>query len=529
MDPRRQLLHDIRNDLARLSARADLMRLQGGDSVASHATHVANLTRSVADRLRALEHWLADDVLDAEDGPSRDSSPVGGGSTLAALSPLRPSGLSRTLPSPGAPAPGTERTRREESETAESSHRSRAVGLAPGDTIGTLRMIEMIGRGGMGTVMLARDVQLGRMVAVKLVDHASWHGARAREAFLREARAMARVHHPNVVTIHSFGEHRGAPFFVMEYVPGTTLDRLLEVRGGPLPLDQGISVIDQACRGLEAIHRAGALHCDVKPANILIGPSFHVAVADLGLSRNAGDGTGMNGGTPGFVAPELLSDRGARATERGDVYAMGATAYQMMTNRKPFAAKTLREMFDRQLRGDHAPPSTVADVPETLDDIIGRAMSVNPAARQPSAEALRRELLAACETVPRSYATTTVVVVDDDAELLAHTTSLVEQVLPGAAVLSFDDPRRALEAAEGRVPDIAIADLEMPGMNGLELTAALKSSPEGQRIQVVMLTGVGSARDWEALRHLGASGFLLKPVDEAELSSLLRCLAVADA
>lgn len=516
------MLHDIRNDLARLSARADLMRVQG---VAPHADHVARLTRKVAEGLTALECEIRDDASD-ESHETADSLALGSASGRARAFRVPSSGLSRTLPSPSGRA--TIQTRPDRPQAIEDSPPSRPGDLAPGDMIGTLRMTEAIGRGGMGKVMLARDIQLGRMVAVKLVDHESWHGARAREAFLREARAMARVHHPNVVTIHSFGEHAGAPYFVMEYIPGTTLERLLKVRDRPLPLDQAISVIDQACRGLEAVHRAGALHCDVKPANILIGPSFRVAIADLGLSRNAGDGAGTNGGTPGFVAPELLADSQARATERGDVYAMGASVYQMLTNTKPFEAESLGGMFDRQLRGDHRPPSTVADVPQNLDDIIGRAMSVDPAERQPSAEALRRELLAACESVPRAYAGTTVHVVDDDAELLAHTASLVQQVLPEASVLTFSDPRHALEAAEHRVPDITIVDLEMPGLNGIELTSALKTSPEGQRIQVVMLTGVGSARDWEALRHLGASGFLLKPVDEAELSSLLRCLAVAD-
>ena len=522
------VLHEIRNQLARLAARADLMKVDPDRDSGRHARRVASIAREVSESLSTLESHLFERVATADaQSPPQRTLEVEDSTRTTDPSSRDVHRFSRTQPSPGvAPSRGSTRTTLVEG----ARPRRRIVGpeLAPGDVVGTLRIIRELGRGGMGTVMLARDVQLGRLVAVKLVDHESWTGTAIREAFVREAQAMARIHHPNVVTVHAIGEHHGLPYFVMEYVPGTTLQRLLAACQRQIPFDQAISVIDQVCRGLEAIHRAGALHCDVKPANILIGSAFRVVLADLGLSRTVGDGRGTCGGTPGFVAPELLLDSSAVATERVDIYALGALTYELLTGTPPFRADSVKETFARQLDGNQRAPSSCADITEVFDDIVNRALSISPSDRQPSAEAFRRELLAACDTLPRTYSGTTVHIVDDDVELLAQTAAITERVLPGAAVLTFSDPRAGLEASEASPPDITIVDLEMPSINGMELTASLKAGSSGQRVHVVMLTGVGSARDWEVLRHLGASGFLLKPVDEAELASLLRCLAAAD-
>ncbi|MEZ4438621.1 MAG: serine/threonine-protein kinase [Polyangiaceae bacterium] len=482
------------------------------------------------------------DALDALDAGLGATSPprvearaaVGPSSTtIVGVGHLRPSSLSQTLPSPGlsptqrASALGDdlEPTTPTSIEGATTSTASPSD-PAPGTIIAeSYRVLRPLGRGGMGSVVLARDDRLHRDVAVKVVDHVAWGGIDARQVFLREARAMARVQHPNVVTIFAFGEHDGAPYFAMEYVPGTTLERLLRARDQPLPLDRALSIIDQLCRGLEAIHRAGALHCDVKPANVLIGPSFRVAVADLGLSRIVGEQAAPLGGTPGYVAPEILA-RASGPDERVDVYAAGVIAYDLLTGRLPFEADSLSELVDKQLSAPVAAPSSVAELPEALDEILLRAMARDPAERHSSVEAFRRELLAVCNAVPRTYRDTLVFVVDDDAALRWGTTDIIAEHLPGSRIRVFRDGRDALAAADEERPDIAIVDLEMPGINGVELTAALRARPRGQQTDVVMVTGVGNARDWEVLHRLGASGFLLKPVDEAELGSLVRRLAI---
>jgi serine/threonine-protein kinase len=393
----------------------------------------------------------------------------------------------------------------------------------------TYRILRLLGRGGMGSVWLARDTKLHRDVALKLVDHAAWGGRDAREVFLREARAMAQVQHPHVVTIHAFGDHCGTPYFVMEYIPGASLERLLSIQGQALAFDQAIGILDQICRGVEAVHRAGALHCDIKPANVLIGPSFRVAVADLGLARTVGERPATQGGTPGYVAPEIIRDDGRVPDERADIYAVGALAYRLLTRSSAFASESVADTLQKQLDGDLLLPSVAGEVPEVFDDILVRALSRDPDERQPSAEALRRELGAARDALPRTYHQTTVFVVDDDPDLCEHARRLILRAMPRVNVRVYPDGRRALDAVEREgLPDVAVLDLEMPDINGVELTAALKSQPGGGQVEVVMLTGAGSARDWELLQRLGASGFLSKPVDESELSALMRRLAVPD-
>jgi serine/threonine-protein kinase len=218
----------------------------------------------------------------------------------------------------------------------------------------------------------------------------------------------------------------------------------------------------------------------------------------------------------------------APATERADVYAIGALTYLALSGRPPFSGERADAVFFQQLEGRYDPLTEVADVPAAFDPIVARALSLEPSERHPSVEAFRRELLAAHDSLQRTYLGTRVFVVDDDIDQMVHTSSLVREALPQATVLGYSDARGALREAEVDVPDIAVVDLEMPEINGVELTAAFKSHGESQRTHVVTVTGVGSARDWEVLQHLGVSGFLTKPVDEAELASLMRHLAVSD-
>ncbi|MCZ7679033.1 MAG: serine/threonine protein kinase [Sandaracinaceae bacterium] len=167
---------------------------------------------------------------------------------------------------------------------------------------GTYRVRGMLGEGGMGVVLLAHDERLQRDVAIKLIRPELAEAAH-RARFLEEARAMARVRHPNVVEIHAFGELDGAPYFVMEYVAGSDLETFLAKRGGLLSPGEAHSVLLQLCRGVEAIHASGAVHRDLKASNVLVGDGFRVVIADLGLARTL-DGAPVEGavvsGTPGL-------------------------------------------------------------------------------------------------------------------------------------------------------------------------------------------------------------------------------------
>ena len=165
-----------------------------------------------------------------------------------------------------------------------------AVGLHEGAIVDrTYRVERALGVGGMGSVALATDVRLDRKVAIKFIKPELFAFPEMRTFFHNEARAMARVGHRNVLSVFAFGEHEGTPYFVMEYVDGKTVDQWLRQRpAGAFPdLDEAVSILEQSCLGVEAIHATSTVHRDLKPSNLLIDQSFRVAVGDLGVARVA--------------------------------------------------------------------------------------------------------------------------------------------------------------------------------------------------------------------------------------------------
>lgn len=265
------------------------------------------------------------------------------------------------------------------------------------------RIGEVIGRGGMGAVYRATDERLGREVALKVIllpvgDAELRERARAR--FQREARAAARLHHPNVVTVHDFGTDSalGLDYLVMELLHGEDLARRLE-RSGPLPVAAALAVVAQAARGLAAGHRAGLVHRDVKPGNLLLtqgdeGPRVHVL--DFGIARvepDEGDATATEftqaGEAPlsrAYASPEQLRGMG-HASPASDVWALGATAFQLLMGRKPFTEADL----GRMAAGHPVPPPPIRvynpAVPAEVEQVIHRALAWNPAERFPDSAA----------------------------------------------------------------------------------------------------------------------------------------------
>ncbi|HLM74133.1 MAG TPA: serine/threonine-protein kinase, partial [Polyangiaceae bacterium] len=147
------------------------------------------------------------------------------------------------------------------------------------------RVLGPLGKGAMGVIVLAHDELLDRKVAVKLIRADQVAEAGMAPRLLAEARAMARVHHPNVVEIYAFGEYFGSPYFVMQYVEGTSLDEYVKSRGPAFELDEALSILDQICLGVAAIHASGSAHRDLKPSNVLVGSPLRVLIADLGLAQ----------------------------------------------------------------------------------------------------------------------------------------------------------------------------------------------------------------------------------------------------
>lgn len=272
--------------------------------------------------------------------------------------------------------------------------------LRPGQTLAGFKLRHLLGHGSTGRVYLADDLPLEREVAVKILLEGFAREPRVVKAFKREAVAMASLRHENVVPVYASGEHHGLPYFVMEYLPGGTVATLLEsagARGEQLYLDVVLGIVSQIGRGLQALHARGIVHNDVKPANMLIGPPFRVALADFGLAQpaDASELTPELAGTPVYLAPELILGRPIPAARRHrvDIYALGVATFELLTGHAPFASGSISDLFACHL--EQAPPRVSDlrdDLPLAIDRVVGRAMAKEPDERYDSCTAFLADL-----------------------------------------------------------------------------------------------------------------------------------------
>jgi serine/threonine-protein kinase len=315
----------------------------------------------------------------------------------------------------------------------------------------------------------------------------------------------------------------------MEYVPGSNIanwldDLMLEHR--PSSVDEALGYLDQICRGVAAIHASGAVHGDLKPSNVLLGPASRVAIADLGLSRLF-DHTGRVGehpmaGTPAYLAPEFArTDLPTHLLQRSDLYALGVLAYEMLTGEPPYDIVTTHDMLIAHDRPPPAPSEVRSDLSPAFDAPLLSALRIDPAARIASADELRRQLLRARESIDAGHAQLRILVADDDGDFLALAQETLAYGFPGARIETVRDGDAALAAIDREQASLAVIDLDMPGMNGVELTAALRAH---YSMPIVVCTASGGAPDWRLLSALGADGFLVKPIDPFALIALARKL-----
>jgi eukaryotic-like serine/threonine-protein kinase len=257
------------------------------------------------------------------------------------------------------------------------------------------RLGEELGAGGMARVVVAHDLRLDRRVAVKLVPVAGIDRA-GRERFVREARSSAGFSHPNAVAVYDAGESDGYLFLVMELVGGPSLaDRIAE--RGRMDVDEALYITRRVLAALGAAHEAGIVHRDVKPANVLLGPSGEVKLADFGIAKRLGDiaadltGSGQFVGTPKYLAPEQVV--GERSTPATDLYAVGVVLYEMLAGRPPYdagnAVATAMAHRDAPIPDLHRART---DVPDHLVAAVRRAMAKDPAKRFTSAEQMAAAL-----------------------------------------------------------------------------------------------------------------------------------------
>lgn len=258
------------------------------------------------------------------------------------------------------------------------------------------QLVESLGIGGMAEVYRARDLMLERFVAVKILRDEHAGETDFQERFRQEARAAANLSHPNIVTIHDFGFDKGQLFIVMEYVPGKMLKEMINALGRILP-DDAIPLMVQACAGIGYAHRAGLVHCDVKPHNMLVTPDMRLKVGDFGIARalatiHPDEHSEVVWGSPLYFSPEQAA--GLAPTPASDVYSLGVVLYEMLTGKTPFIAtrpeilaEMHRELIPRPLR-DFNPTISPA-----LEQIVLKTLSKEPSARYRTADQLGRVLM----------------------------------------------------------------------------------------------------------------------------------------
>src|ERR1043165_5734828 len=261
-----------------------------------------------------------------------------------------------------------------------------------------------LGRGGMGIVYLARDVQLDRDVAIKVLPSHLAHTAAARERFVREARTAAGLSHPHIVPIHRVGEAGGFVFFVMSYVEGETLGERLRTRG-PLPPPEAMRVLREVAWALAYAHGRGIVHRDVKPDNILLETATgRAVVTDFGIAQGAADAgdasdPGRVMGTAHFMSPEQAL--GEPLDGRSDIYALGVVGYLAVSGRLPFESSNLPALLVRQATEEPASVMRAAPgLPPALGAAIDLCLSRDPEDRFADGEALAEALVPAVETRP---------------------------------------------------------------------------------------------------------------------------------
>jgi predicted Ser/Thr protein kinase len=263
--------------------------------------------------------------------------------------------------------------------------------LLPGTRLGSYRVIEEIGRGGMGVVYLAEDERLGRLVALKSLSPEIAADPVARERLRREARAAATITHPAVAVVHALEEADGHLFMVTEYVPGRTLRKDLE--SGPVEPFRAVGIAVEVTRALAAAHRAGVIHRDLKPENVIITDGNAVKVVDFGIARVPGfeatrltmAGTFL--GTPAYMAPEQLA--GASADGRVDIFSLGVLLGELLTGVTPHESSCIK--------GSDLPDTR--DIPVPLQQILDRCLQHDPTKRYGSASELLDSLEAVLENL----------------------------------------------------------------------------------------------------------------------------------
>jgi DNA-binding NarL/FixJ family response regulator len=416
---------------------------------------------------------------------------------------------------------------------------------------GRYRLVERIGEGSMGMVYRAYDDTLGRDVAIKFLRPGRIASQESGARFLREARAVARLSHPNIMTLYDVGQEGAWHYLVLEYVAGRNLhDRMLE-RGGPLDMDEALHAIGGALEALAYAHARGIVHRDIKPENIMVTPDGQVTVTDFGLALARGDvrltQEGTIVGTVLYLAPEVIS--GTPPDRRADLYAIGAVLYELIAGRPPFSGDNQLAVLSQVLHAPLTAPRTLnRQIPIGVERVVQKLLARNPDDRYASAEEALAALTEAAgpaaarladplrTTPPQAYPSMPaphstpaagqairILLVDDQALFRAGLRTLLS-VQPDFEIAGeAENGQQALYVAEQLCPDVVLMDLRMPVLDGVATTRRLCTIRPDCKV-IVLTTFDDDEYVFDALRA-GALGYLLKDAAPDVLYNAIRAAA----
>ncbi|MEO2088727.1 MAG: protein kinase [Gemmataceae bacterium] len=404
--------------------------------------------------------------------------------------------------------------------------------------LGAYRLLDVLGRGGMGVVYLAEHIHLRRRVAIKITAHAREKNPRMIHRFYAEARAVARLRHPNIVACLDAGRHiggghenDGTDYFVMEFVPGYDLDNLIRTQG-PLPVQRAAEIFRQIADALAEAHRHGLVHRDLKPSNILVTPEFQAKLLDFGLAlnpRHALTEPGTLLGTVGYMAPEQARDPHA-VDGRADLFSLGAAMYWTLTGREPYP-ESGNPLSDLTRRLTTAPPDirlARPELPVDLAEILSQLLQVDPDKRFPSAAAVATALEPFTRLTPTAAkgskgATdrTQVLVVDSDHQSRAMVAGLLAEEFDVADAATVPDARGFLEKSQF---DLVILDATPDKGSAQELITLMRKMNVDRPVMILVVSGAVPVAVLSGRVAVGAGDFMTKPFTPVELRSRIRAL-----
>jgi TonB family protein len=376
--------------------------------------------------------------------------------------------------------------------------------------VGRYQVTDCLGEGGMGIVYLARDTSLERFVAIKLL-RAGFNTAELRARFVKEARAVASLRHPCIVTVYEYGDHDGQPFIVMEYVDGKTLLEMIRART-PMSFARRMQLTRDLCLGLEHAHKVGIIHRDIKPANIMVDGEGTLKILDFGIAKLGHSGATQISalvGTPRYMAPEQIS--GKPVTQRSDIFSVGLVVYELIAGRPAFNVENQFEAMNAIVNTEPVPLLThLPDLDPRVVRIVEKALEKDPDRRFQDLSQMRREVERICNelAVAEPQQTATIIYPTPPAQLDELTRRRAQQIAANLENAERAFERGDYDAGLAACEDALIIDPREPrALEGLQRAHAALTEREA-------LGHLNAARQHFANNHLTLAEESLRTASE---------------